>query len=173
MALASPSSPLRIATFESLETVPLSAEDSAAYARVALHEVVIALGIATIAVRFSPASAAAAFAERFGDMLADRTGDIIVYVVALDREAYFWLSPGDARRWSEPASDELLVFFADNVAMYHHFSTSNDLGLHAAVVASASRVIALTGATAKAAVRPCSRRATCCPARSTWNWTTA
>jgi uncharacterized protein with PIN domain len=97
MALASPSGPLRIATFESLEVTPLSADDAAAYARLASDEVVLAIGTATIGVRFSRGSAAAAFAERFGDMLAHRAGDIIVYAVALEREAYFFLSPGDAR----------------------------------------------------------------------------
>jgi hypothetical protein len=136
---------LRSVSFESLEETRLSPGQAAAYADHARHEVVIAVGRSTIAVRFSRASAAAAFTERFGDALGYQAPDVVIHAVALDGEAYLWLSPDRVRRWPESPGDELLVFFADNVAMHEYLTTSRDVGLHAAVVASGSRVVALIG----------------------------
>jgi hypothetical protein len=125
-----------------------------------VHEVAISVGRSTIAVRFSRGSAAAAFAERFSDMLGRSRSDALVYAVALHDQAYFWLSPDRVRRWPEDPSDELLVFFADNVALHEYFITSPDIGIHAAVIAKGGNLVALVGpstagktTTALAAVR--------------------
>jgi len=136
---------LRSVSFESLGRTSLSPSQAVAYAARAVHEVAIAVGRSTISVRFSRASAAAGFAERFGDMLGHRPPNVVVYAVALDGEAYFWVSPDRVRRWSEDSSDELLVFFADNVAMYEYLTTSMDVGIHAAVITKGPHVVALVG----------------------------
>jgi len=151
---------VRRISFESLEETRLSASEAATYASLARHEVSIAFGRSTIAVRFSRPTAAAAFGERFGDMLGERPADAVVYAVALDGQAYFWSTPGRVRRWPEDPDDDTLVFFADNVAMHEHFATSNDVCIHAAVLARAIGTVALVGrstagktTTALAAVR--------------------
>jgi hypothetical protein len=135
----------RTISFESLEETRLSANEAATFAKHARHEVSIALGRSTIAVRFSRPSAAAAFGERFGDMLGQRAADAVVYAVALDGQAYFWRTPGRARRWPENPSDDMFVFFADNVAMHEHFATATDVCIHAAVLARAAGTVALVG----------------------------
>jgi len=134
-----------LVSFASLEPVQLAPEQAAAYAASAEHEVALAIGRATIAVRFSRASAAAAFAERFGDMLGAGTPDMVAYAVELPGESFFWVAPDRARRWPHRIDDVLLVFFADNVAMYEYFTNSADLGIHAAVLASDSLVAAIVG----------------------------
>lgn len=136
---------LRSVSFESLEQTRVSPNQAALNATLAPHEVVIAIGRSSIAVRFSRASAANAFAERFGDVLGGQAPDTIVFAVALQGEAFFWRSPDRVWRWSEDLSDELLVFFADNVAMYEYLTTSSDVGIHAAVITKGSRVVALVG----------------------------
>src|SRR5450755_3948585 len=100
---------LRSVSFESLDQTSLSPSQTIAYTAGAVHEAAIAVGRSTISVRFSRASAAAAFAERFGDMLGHCPPDVVIYAVALNGEAYFWRSPDRVRRWSEDPSDELLV----------------------------------------------------------------
>ncbi len=136
---------MRSVSFESLDQTSLSPRQTVAYTARAVHEVAIDVGRSTISVRFSRASAAAIFAERFGDMLAHCAPDVVIYAVALEGEAYFWLSPNRVRRWSEAPSDELLVFFADNVAMDEYLTTSKDVGIHAAVITKGSRLVALVG----------------------------
>jgi hypothetical protein len=136
---------VRSVSFASLDETCLSPSRTAAYMACAPHAVAIEVGRSTIAVRFSRASAAAAFAERFADMLGHQAPDVVIYAVALDGAAYFWLSPDRVRRWPEDPSDELLVFFADNVAMHEYLSTSTDVGIHAAVIAKGSRLVALLG----------------------------
>jgi hypothetical protein len=132
-------------SLESLAKACFSRGQAERYASHARHEVVIAVGRSTVAVRFSRFSAAQAFAARFGDMLENRPPDAIIHAVALDNEAYFWLSPDRVSRWSGNLSDELLVFFADNVAMHEYLRTSRDLGIHAAAIARGPHVYALVG----------------------------
>ena len=132
-------------SFYSLEPTRLSSSRALGYAARARHEVAIAIGRSTVAVRFSRHSAAAAFAERFGDMQGTAMPSSIVYAVDLNDEAFFWLSPDRARRWPLAINDELLAFFADNLVMHEYLTTSNDIGLHAAVVASGPVVAALVG----------------------------
>jgi hypothetical protein len=135
----------RSVSFESLDRTSLSPSQTLALTARAVHEVAIDVGRATISVCFSRASAAAAFAERFGDMLGNSAPSVVIYAVALDGEAYFWLSPDRVRRWSEDPSDELLVFFADNVALHEYLTTSADVGIHAAVISKGSHLVALVG----------------------------
>jgi hypothetical protein len=131
--------------FESLDERALTVREAAACAALARHEVRFSVGRSTIAVRFSRASAAAAFADRFGDMPATRAADLTVYAVVNDRGAFFWRTPEHVRCWPRDLDDALLVFFADNFAMHEYLSSGTALGLHAAVIASASHLIALTG----------------------------
>jgi len=147
-------------TFESLDHVRLTPHEAQRYAGDAEHEVVIAVGCATIAVRFSRPSAARAFAERFGDTLGEAAPDRVIYAVEVGGQAFFWRVADQTRRWPEVPTDELFVFFADNFALHDYLSTSDDLGLHAAVIASDACVVALVGrstagktTTALAAVR--------------------
>ncbi len=145
MAAALPGPSRRAVSFESLEQAPLSAPQAAAYAARAAHQVTFAVGRHTIAVRFSRASAAAAFAERFADMQCDRAPDTLVHAVARDGEAFFWRHAERARRWPAHADDGLLMFFADAVAMHEYLTTSPDLGIHAATIAQGCRAVALVG----------------------------
>lgn len=135
----------RPVSFESLEQTQLSPQRAAQFAATAIYKVTLAVGLTTIAVCFSRLSAAADFAERFGDMLATREADLVVYAVDRRGEAYFWRSTDRARRWCGPISNELLVFFADNVALHEHFATCGDIGIHAAVIARASHCVAIVG----------------------------
>lgn len=137
----------RQVSFESLEPARLSPERIAAYADLARHEVKIAVGRATVAVRFSRASAAAAFADRFADMLGDGEPFTVAYAVDLEDEAYLWVSPERVYRWPEPIGDHLLVFFSDILAMQEYLTTSSDMGFHSAVVASGPILAALVGRT--------------------------
>jgi hypothetical protein len=132
-------------SFESLEETRLSAADAAAYAARACHEVAVGIGHATLAVRFSRASAAAVFAERFADMRVDRAPDAVVFAVAFGAEAYFWRFPDRVRRWPDVPSDALLAFFADNVAWHEYLVGSSDVGIHAAVIARGPDLVALVG----------------------------
>jgi hypothetical protein len=134
-----------LVSFDSLEPAQLSPRRAAAYAARARHEVAIAVGHSTIAVRFSHPSAAAAFAVRFGDMPGDGPPAAVAYAVAFPDEAYFWLSPDRARRWPHRINDHLLVFFTDILAMHEYLTTSADVGFHAAVIAKGSVVAALVG----------------------------
>jgi hypothetical protein len=134
-------------SFDSLERARLSPDRIAACADLARHEVKIAVGRATVAVRFSRASAAAAFAERFADMLGDGEPFTVAYAVDLDDEALFWVSPERLFRWPRAISDHLLVFFSDILAMQEYLTTSSDVGFHSAVVASGPILVALVGRT--------------------------
>jgi len=136
---------VRSVSFESLDQTSLSPSQTVAYAARAVYDVAIDVGRSTISVRFARASAAAIFAERFGDMLGNYPPSLVIYAVDLEGEAYFWLSPDRVRRWSERPNDDLLVFFADNVAMYEYLTTSMDVGIHAAVISKRSRIVALVG----------------------------
>jgi hypothetical protein len=131
--------------FESLLEKPLPAERADRLAAGAAHEVVFGIGARRIAVRFSRASAAARFAERFGDLLAAGPAETIVHAVEEDGSAYFWLTPDRARQWTGPLDDDLFAFFADNLALYEFFATTGAAGIHAAVIASRSHLIALAG----------------------------
>jgi len=129
-----------------LERTCFSPREAAALAGQASFRVAIAVGSKTIAVCFSRASAAAAFAERFEDMLSTRAADVTIFAVDLDGEAFFWRSSDEVYRWRGPLHRELLSFFADGVALHEYLTTSSDLGLHAAVIARGSRAVALVGA---------------------------
>ena len=93
-------------------------------------------------------------------MRCDRPPNTVVYVVATGGEALFWQWPDRVRRWTGNVDDELLVFFADAVALHEHFTSSADLGIHAATLAAGSHAVILVGrstagktTTALAAVR--------------------
>jgi hypothetical protein len=131
--------------YDSLESTAFAPDRAAAYASIAEHEVTIAVGSSTIAVRFSRSTAAAAFAERFGDMLGYGTPSCVAYAVSFQDEAFFWGCPDRVRRWPRAISDELAVFFADSLAMHEYFSRSPDVSLHAAVIAGDRAVAALVG----------------------------
>jgi hypothetical protein len=107
--------------------------------------VTLAIGDEAIGVRFSRASAANAFAERFGDMLSPIAPKAVIFAVTSAGKAYFWRTPERARFWPDDPSDELLVFFADNVALHEYLTTGDAMGIHAAVIASASHLVALVG----------------------------
>jgi hypothetical protein len=135
----------RSVSLESLEKTRLSENTLAAYAARAVHEVRIAVGQATIAIRFARISAAGECARRFGDMLGQHTPEAVIYVVDVDGRAFFWRSPERVFCWPSEAADELLVFLADGFALREYLITSEDLGLHAAVIARGSSVVALVG----------------------------
>lgn len=150
----------RNVSLESLEQTQLTPGEAAAYAARAIHTVTFAVGGATIAVRFARASAALAFSERFRDLLAAREPDTVIYAVDVCGAAFFWGRPEHAYVWNAEASDELLVFFADGFALREYLNASADFGLHAAVLALGSHLVALVGhstagktTTALAAVR--------------------
>jgi hypothetical protein len=63
-------------------------------------------GATAIAVRFSRASAAAAFAERFADMCCERVPHTVVYAAAAAGEAFFRQDADRALRWPADADDE-------------------------------------------------------------------
>ena len=136
---------VRSISLESLEKSELAPNDAVTYAARAIHRVTLAIGRATIAVRFARASAAAAFAERFGDMLGCGVADATVFVVDCGPRTYFWLTLDRAYCWTAAVSDELLVFFADGFALREYLMQSADLCLHAAVIARGSRAVALVG----------------------------
>jgi len=137
--------PSGMISFDSLGHVCLAQHQAESYAALARHEVLIAVGSATIAVRFSRKSVARVFAERFGDTPGCGKPERVVYAVVADGQAFFWRVADRARRWPEEPNDERCVFFADNFALHDYLSTSDDLGLHAAVVASDNGVAALLG----------------------------
>jgi hypothetical protein len=132
-------------SFESLERTQLSPAEQAMHAARGRHEVVLAVGRTTIAVRFARASAATLFAQRFADTLGDGAADVVVWAIDADACGYFWRSPDRVWRWTGELSDALLIFFADTVAITEYLTGSNDLGLHAAVVARGSHTIGLVG----------------------------
>jgi hypothetical protein len=136
----------RSASFESLERTRFTPREASAHVVRATFRVAIAIGSTTVAICFSRASAAAAFAERFEDMLAARVADVTIFAVERDGEAFFWRSFDEVYRWQGPLNRELVSFFADGVALHEYLTKSSDLGLHAAVIARDSRAVALVGA---------------------------
>ena len=135
----------RAVTFESLERTSLSKDLAATLKDSAIYSVAVAIGGATIEVRFSRASAAAKFQRRYRSSLGHRGRDCIIYAVESEGAVYYWRVRERTRSWSGTCDDDLFVFFADNVAMHEYLTASSDLGLHAAVIARDQRVIALVG----------------------------
>jgi hypothetical protein len=128
-----------------LEAARLSAAESARLGATALHEVNFEIGLATVAVRFNRESAAGLLARRFRDVRGKGQAKVTLYAVDRGDDALLWVTPESARRWPRPVDDELLAFFADNVAISEYLGLSNDFGLHAAAISHPAGVIALAG----------------------------
>ena len=135
--------------FEALSRTQFAPERGAALAARAAYRVGFTVGTSTVALNFSRAESAAAFAARYRDLASDGAPDFSVFAVEEGSDAFFWAEAAErVWQWSGGTlPPDIIAFFADSAGMYEFLCRTPVLGFHAATLAGATGALTLIGAT--------------------------